>query len=272
MITPPVAGRTRQTRLRVDPALIRAVLDHYREHGSLTKTAAAFGVSRRSVARWNGWAKQVPGWPTEADIAEWAADDAARAADRVRWRAHAEQYRRHAYLRRPALMVPALRGQRQLRALQALGWLQREIGAQMGCSGAWVGNLSGGRHAVMLRVTAEQIDAVYDRLAMRVPPHDPMHDRQRRLAAKKGWAKPLEWDEETIGDPKARPSKGYRRGPVGIDHAAVWRLVDGGERVKHLTHGEAALAYRLLRERGFSTHEIEHRYRLKSERYGQEAS
>lgn len=164
---------------------------------------------------------------------------------------------------------------RRLQALVALGWSQAELGRRLGyadCKGvSGINELMRSRQKIR-RGTFARIVALYDELSMRLPPETTQYEkavavRARNKAARRGWAPPLAWDEETIDDPAARPRLGPKKGS-SYDHAVVLRLVDGGERLRKLRHDEAEAAFRILRARGHTTWEIEHHYGLNAERYG----
>jgi hypothetical protein len=91
---------------------------------------------------------------------------------------------------------------------------------------------------VLLRTTADAITRVYDELSMTVPQDDEagrspragrIHDRQRRLAARRGWAPPLAWDDDTIDDPAATPATGARERAWSTRHdeTVVERILAG---------------------------------------------
>ena len=156
---------------------------------------------------------------------------------------------------------------RRLRALKALGWSFAQIGARLGCSGDAV-RQSAERDRV-LRSHAEKVAALYEEMSMTLPPAETHRQRQivsreRNRARRLGWAPPLAWDD--IDDPKARPRYGTRKRDF-YDEVLVLRFVATGEKHRILRHDEAVEAYRRLRLRGHSTHEIEERWGLKSDRY-----
>lgn len=166
---------------------------------------------------------------------------------------------------RPRRML-AIGSRRRLRALQRLGWTSTAIAAEMGVTRNQIKQLMR-RRTYTNRTTHEAVCAAYDRLSMRLPPESPAVRQLRAYAERRGWPPPLAWDDDEIDDPKARPRKGSWTGPVPPDMAVVLRLVESGERVRHLTHEEAAIAVRLLRQSGISDHQIKDDYRLKPERY-----
>jgi hypothetical protein len=98
-----------------------------------------------------------------------------------------------------------------------------------------VNHLTTGMWVEVHRMTAERVAAVYDELSM-VRPVDSavrgrgqirIHDRQRRMAKRRGYAPPLAWDN--IDDPNERPNMrpARYRSTRDVDHATVERVLAG---------------------------------------------
>ena len=87
--------------------------------------------------------------------------------------------------------TPALGTQRRIRALMALGWTSRDIADHCGWATTQaVTELLKARRFVYA-TTADRIDTAYRDLCMTVGPSE----KNRRDAARKGWAPPLAWDD-----------------------------------------------------------------------------
>ncbi|MFT4225322.1 hypothetical protein [Micropruina sp.] len=97
---------------------------------------------------------------------------------------------------------------RRLEALCAIGWSLAEISRHAGMSDSWA--------AMILRSirttpdVAAKIRAIYDQLWNQQPPTDTWGDRINRgrakaRAARRGYAPPLAWDDDTIDEAHAQP-------------------------------------------------------------------
>lgn len=201
-----------QPRLH-SPETIRQVLARARETSGY-QAAKEFGIQHRSIYRWIAYAEQHPEWPTARDIAQWRAWERRTKAERARRAEISRIYRRRLYLQRGAPMqIDPTGTRRRLQALACLGWLWSEIGAELGVTAARVGHMAAGQWRMVHRDNARKVAEVYDRLSMTVPPElerkphaAVIRARQRRDAARKGWAPPLAWDDATIDDPAATPT------------------------------------------------------------------
>lgn len=122
---------------------------------------------------------------------------------------------------------------RRLQALIAIGYtngqLSREIGAEWeGVVRKILGN------PVVWKSTATKVRAAYDRLWDKPPVAENPFERgiitrQKRLAKRRGWPVPMDWDDETIDDPAARPFKSRRSGAHGSTAEEVAHLRWFGE-------------------------------------------
>lgn len=249
---------------RTDPRLIRDVLTYAQDHGPCI-TARHFEVDVSTVYRWKEYrARFGASWPTDADIAEYDAKAHARALNAARKR----RYEARVYLNRGPILQDATGSIRRLRALCRMGWTQGEIGAQpeLQVSAERISQFARGRHALMTPETIKSITAVYRRLCRTIPTGTHA-DYARGLATAKGWDGPGAWDDETIDDPTAQPSRARFRFSESddIDEAAVLRRMSG-ERV-HLTMAERVEVVRRLRADHRSHSWIEYQTGLKAERY-----
>lgn len=97
--------------------------------------------------------------------------------------------------------VPAVGAIRRVRALYALGHLNRVIVQEAGVSKDAVCALAAGGVNVLNVSTDDAIRVAYDRLSMSTG----TSWKTRKLAEQHGWAPPLAWDEDTIDDSRALP-------------------------------------------------------------------
>lgn len=107
--------------------------------------------------------------------------------------------------------VPAIGTKRRLRALQAIGWTLTEIANQIGTKRSRVEKWCSEERIYVYATTAARVDEVYERLSMGRPV-GPWATRTRNMAARKGYAPPLAWDN--IDDPKERPGVRPASAPV----------------------------------------------------------
>lgn len=85
---------------------------------------------------------------------------------------------------------------RRLRALVAIGWSQSELARRLGWSAANAGTLFAGERQVQAR-TARAVAALYDELSMTPGGSSRAVNRAARL----GWWKPLDWDDDELDNP-----------------------------------------------------------------------
>lgn len=102
---------------------------------------------------------------------------------------HAAGYRKRRYLARRPLKVPSRGTQRRLRALALVGWPHEEIGRRMGMSRTAVSKILS--QDVVYLETAERFAEFYREHAWISGPSEAV----RRLAYRKGWPGPLDWDD-----------------------------------------------------------------------------
>lgn len=95
---------------------------------------------------------------------------------------------------------------RRLQALVSIGYTQSDLAARLGVTPGNATALFHGRGKVMV-ATAKRVAELFAELAM-TPGSS---QRARDHAAKRGWAAPLAWDDDTIDDPDAKPDLGDRR-------------------------------------------------------------
>lgn len=112
--------------------------------------------------------------------------------------------------------IPAHGFKRRVHALMAIGWTQRDIAKGLGIA---TGNLSAKLRLndTVRRATHEAMCALYEANCMTTL--DGMVNRRTaQIAAKRGWAPPLAWDD--IDDPDETPNLGA----ATADHATARRI------------------------------------------------
>lgn len=128
-------------------------------------------------------------------------------------------------------IVDATGTTRRLQALVAMGHTQSELAAALGRE---VGNLSpiviGHRHTVT-EGTRDAVRVLFDALWDQHP-EGWIHDRARRLAARRGWRSPLAWDDIDTDPTPAATEMTQSKGEQVIEDLE-W-LLDGGESVDQI--------------------------------------
>lgn len=152
--------------------------------------------------------------------------------------------------------VPAVGTTRRIQALVRLGYDMVTLGREIGCEPMMVKKWADRTAAddYVFWDTRERVAAVYERLAMHLPPTETTGQRNavtrsRRRAERKGWPPPLAWDNPD--DPDEMP-KGWRRPSAGedVDPIVVQRLLEL-QRVRS-TRAEKVEAMRQWRAMGRS--------------------
>lgn len=140
---------------------------------------------------------------------------------------------------------------RRLQALTANGWSAHRLGQRLGVTADQIhiwyhrGRVTATTHA--------RVSRLYDELADLTPPTDTTGDRisvhrARSTAARRGWARPIDWDDIDHDD---APQTGI---PVHVDEVRVQHAVDGA-RIR-LTRAERHLAVKALHARGYGDPDI----------------
>lgn len=161
---------------------------------------------------------------------------------------------------------------RRIQALQRLGWAVPVMAKRLGLSHQALYDI--GRYPTVYATTRDRIIALYDELSMVLPEPATTAEkvsvsRARNNATRKGWPPPLAWDD--IDDENERPRVSAPRYAESnwedsVDHAVVWRVVNGQPRPRRLSRAEAAEVVRILTSRGVSGGDME-RLGFKPERY-----
>lgn len=105
------------------------------------------------------------------------------------------------YLYKGRLVIDGTGTRRRLKALTAIGWTLTDLDLYLGRKRSFCSWLATNEGPVLV-VTAEQVWRMYEALSM-TPRVGWLADRQRCLAARRGWLPPLAYDN--IDDPNERP-------------------------------------------------------------------
>lgn len=140
---------------------------------------------------------------------------------------------------------------RRIQALWALGWTSQHIAAAAGWNAPQaVTEIVKVRHGVH-RTTAETIARVYDEMSMTLGPST----KNRREAARKGWAPPLAWDDI---DRDLAPVGMEHDGHEDADERVVERILSGEWGLRANTDERLAVLDAWL-ARGGTQNELERR-------------
>jgi hypothetical protein len=146
---------------------------------------------------------------------------------------------------------------RRIQALAWMGWSERELERRARIGLGTVDTVKRRKSHLVCRTTADAIAAVYDRLW----DVDGGNRQSKAYARRAGWAPPAAWDDDTIGDPAARPAHGARvawRDDPTIDDTAVDRFLTGDRSIRP-TPPERREAIRRLRAEGVPEKQIRER-------------
>jgi hypothetical protein len=151
--------------------------------------------------------------------------------------------------------VDATGTRRRLQALAAIGWPTGQLGPILNRDTRVIARTRSAEFVTAR--TAREVKAAYDRLWDQTPPMETWGDRNaaaraRNLAARNGWAKPMDWDD--IDDPNAKPYRARGHAPVTVDPVAVERALKGDE--VRLNPAEVNEVVRIGEERGWSAARI----------------
>lgn len=159
--------------------------------------------------------------------------------DARRARGRAEKRRKNGMPSDP--FVPAVGTTRRIRALQARGFTAERIAGVARLSTGFVRKLGETYRPRIRAHNAERIRLTYEDMTRWPEPPGPYAGRQRRNAARDGWARPEHWADANIDDPAAVSDLAYQRNsdrPLGAD--AVWLASPAGGNLDN-----AAIAKRL---------------------------
>lgn len=187
---PCCAANTRYAKWRElnGPRLVDAT--PARQHIAALRNA---GVGRREIARRAGVALTV--------INRLAGMDRSQPAHRVRPETLAAILAVTPDHRAPGAVIPATGTRRRLQALIAIGWTQAELAHRTAATPSTVNALINERWPNVQHATHLRVCRVFDDLSGTPGPSA----RSRLMAARRGWAPPLAWDDDTIDDPTAIP-------------------------------------------------------------------
>lgn len=206
--------------------------------------------------------RETPEWPTPAQVQAWRLEQKATAEARDRTARRAYQYRNEVYLNRGNLLVPSHGVTRRLQALFALGWTTIDMAERLGVTYARVSHLMRGKYPVLHRSTYAAVAALYDQLSMVTPVDQApkgrgnvyVHARAARMAAARGYAPPLAWDD--IDDPAEIPDTGAEPDPENdpLDPVVVDRIL-AGEKIEVPKERRAEIV-NIARARGVSVNRV----------------
>jgi len=150
--------------------------------------------------------------------------------------------------------IDATGTRRRLQALAAIGWSTGRLAEELGRDSRVVCRVRSAE-TVTTR-TARDVRDAYDRLWDSKPPDETRWDRNaasraRNLAAREGWAKPMDWDN--IDDPSEVPAVAPADS-LDVDEIAV-ELALAGEKVP-LNRAEVAEVIRIGTGRGMSANQL----------------
>lgn len=109
--------------------------------------------------------------------------------------------------------IPAVGTTRRLQALVAFGYTQSDLCSRLGMSATNGTCLFSGAQVLVTATTARKVEALFDALQLIPGPSD----RARQRAARRGWAPPLAWDEDTIDNPDAVAEGARGNGRTKLD-------------------------------------------------------
>jgi len=93
---------------------------------------------------------------------------------------------------------------RRLQALVAFGYPRCYLADRIGMLPSNFGRLLSDSNSQVLAITARKVVALFDELSATPGPSS----RARKDGARRGWAVPMAWDDDTIDDPLAAPDRG----------------------------------------------------------------
>lgn len=106
----------------------------------------------------------------------------------------------------PDVKVPAVGAVRRLQALGAIGYTMVELGSRLGTDRINLDRYIAGKWRRMPRQFHAEVCALFEELW-----NQPVDNaRAKSMAARKGWAPPMAWDDDTIDDPSAVPEMGAK--------------------------------------------------------------
>lgn len=144
--------------------------------------------------------------------------------------------------------VDATGARRRLQALMTLGYTATQLGRSAGVSRYVIHDIIETQRLVQRGKLALVAD-LYDELWDAPPPANQGQRYVSNMAARRGWAPPMAWDDDTIDDPTAEP----RLEAAGefVDQVLVSRVLNGEALVTSLSQLEKDAAARVLIKRGY---------------------
>lgn len=176
-----------------------------------------------------------------------------REASRIR----VADYAKRVYLNRGPLRVDATGTRRRIQALAAIGWTFSEQARRAGVSVQALHRYT--RTETTTPVVRDRVHRLYDELSGTPGPSK----YARTTAARHGWARPIDWDDDALDDPGSAPWTTTFDTEVDLDPVVVDRLLAGTDwRAIGATRAERIAAA----ERTPVVAEAERRYGLRAGR------
>ena len=199
---------------RVDAEPIRQHVKQLREQGmSVSQMAAQSGLHRNTI---NALLFQHQGKQPTLRMSREKAD-----------KLLALTPERHSHL-----LMNAVGARRRLQALQCLGYTWNKLAKLAGSDFLTIRNVGEGSQTELYLATHKTICELFDTYWM-VPSTDRLAEYIRQRSLQRGYHSALEWDMETIDDPRSRPrGRKYKRSATGRTVATaedVYWLADAGE-------------------------------------------
>ena len=155
-------------------------------------------------------------------------------------------------------LIPAFGAIRRIQALIADGHPQVDLARELGIDVANLRLLTG-RPVIGPHSTGESITAARHRAVVELFERRQMtpgtSQRSRNLAARMGWARSFEWDEEALDDPNGRPTRSQWTPTSARDERRAQREARA-ERVHELTR-QGRTAQHIADELGISTRHVQ---------------
>ena len=139
-------------------------------------------------------------------------------------------------------LVDGTSTRRRIQGMAAIGWPLSDQGRRCGRDPRNYTYLLNAEQVTVK--TARMVRELYDALSAVAPPPGRLTNRTRAWAARKGYAPPLAWDDDTIDDPAAQPDLGTADDTDTVDEVAIERALAGDavplnrpEQLRAIEHG-----------------------------------
>lgn len=172
--------------------------------------------------------------------------------------------------------VDATGSRRRIQALAVIGYSFERVALMVGTCGPFnLREIAYGKRSRIRFDNEQRIKAVYERIIRTGKPYTPSTSCERQGAVRimkrakaSGWVSALAWDDDTINDPTARPVGMITAAwePAGNDDARIERRING-DRTVRLHRGESVEVVRRMLAAGHTQADIRRLTGLKPERY-----